>query len=160
MRRHAAPLLAVLALVGCGGDGETTTVTVTVTTAAEATTPPSLPSPLPADGTLPVDEFNAYAEDVAEPWENDPAAVVGMFVEAGANDAARRSFEATSRDEGATATATLTLDGLFDDSVRAQRYDVELERRPDRSWQLVAASWAQRCHTGRGHEDFTPEPCL
>jgi hypothetical protein len=152
-------LLAVLALAGCGGDGETTTVTVATTVAAEASAPAPLPLPLP-DGTLPVDEFNAYTESVAEDWESDLGAVVGTFVDAGRIDAARRSFESTARDEGSTATATLTFDGLLDDSVRALRYDVELSRRDDGTWTIESAKWAQRCQQSRGHQAFLPEPCV
>lgn len=158
--RRAAPVAAILALAGCGGDGETTTVTVTVTTTAEATVPPRLPFPLPADGTLPVAEFNAYTNKIDEPWERDVVAVVNAFVEAGAVDAARHSVETTARGEGTSATARFTLDGLFDDSVRSLRYDVELTRRNDRGWELVSATWAQRCHAGRGHQDFRPERCV
>ena len=105
-------------------------------------------------------DFNAYAEEVDEPWERDLASTAAAFVDAGAGDATRTSFESTSRDEGATATATLVLDGLLDDSVRARRYDFELRRRGDRTWELIAATWAQRCRQGRGHQDFSPELCL
>ena len=27
-------------------------------------------------------------------------------------------------------------------------------------YRLTQASWGQQCQPGRGHEDFTPEPCL
>lgn len=158
--RRLALLLALVAASGCGGAGETTTVTVATTVAAEAPAPPALPSPLPGDGILPVAGFNGYTEEVDEPWERDLASTVAAFVDAGAADATRTSFESTSRDEGATATATLVLDGLLDDSVRSRRYDVELRRRGDRTWELVAATWSQRCRTGRGHQDFSPEPCV
>ena len=158
--RRLALLALVAAAAGCGGDGETTTVTVATTVAGEATAPPPLPSPLPEDGILPVEEFNAYTQEVDEPWEHDLASVASAFVDAGATDAARRSFASTSRDEGATATATLILDGLFDDSVRARRYDYELRRRQNGTWELLSATWAQSCRAGRGHEDFTAEPCI
>jgi hypothetical protein len=156
--------LALLALAagaaGCGGDGETTTVTVTTTVAAEAATPPALPSPLPADGTLRVDDFNAYTDEADEPWERDLASVVSAFVDAGATDSALRTFDAVSRDEGANATATLILQGLFDDSIRALRYDAELRRRQNGTWELLSATWSQACRAARGHQAFTPEPCL
>jgi hypothetical protein len=158
--RRAASLLAVLALAGCGGDGETTTVTVATTVAAEAGDPPPLPSPLPEDGTLPVDEFNAYTESIDEHWERDAASVVSAFVGAGGTESSRRSFEATVRGEGSAATATLVLDGLLDDSVRALRYDAELRRLGSGAWELVSATWSQRCRAGRGHQDFSPELCL
>lgn len=160
MTRRTAFLSVVLVAAGCGGGGGTTTVTVATTVAAEAPAPPALPSPLPADGILPVAAFNGYAEEVDEPWERDLASTVAAFVDAGAADATRTSFESTSRDEGATATATLVLDGLLDDSVRARRHDFELRRRGDRTWELVAATWAQRCRPGRGHQDFSTEPCV
>jgi hypothetical protein len=154
-------LFALLLLAaGCGGDGETTTVTVATTVAGESTAPPALPAPLPEDGTLPVEEFNAYTEEADEPWERDLASVVGAFVDAGATDASSRAFEATTRGEGSSATATLTLDGLFDDSVRARRYDAELRRRGDGTWELLTATWSQRCRAGRGHQDFSAELCL
>ena len=159
--RRLAVVLAVAAAGGCGGETRTLTVTTTVTaTAAEVTPPPRLPFPLPEDGVLPVEEFNAYMEKVDAPWERDLASVVGAFVEAGASDAASRSFESTVRGEGASATATMTFDGLFDDSVRTQRYDFELARRADGTWEVASASWAQRCRQGRGHQDFRPARCV
>jgi hypothetical protein len=158
--RRSALLLAVLVLAGCGGDGETTTVTVATTVEAPAGDPPPLPSPLPEDGTLPVDEYNAYAETVDEHWERDVASVVSAFVGAGKTEASRRSFEATVRGEGSAATATLILDGLLDDSVRALRYDAELRRLGSGAWELVSATWSQRCRQGRGHQEFSSDLCL
>lgn len=159
--RRLALLLALLASAGCGGgDGETITVTVTATGAADAETPPPLPSPLPDDGTLPVDDFNAYAERVDEHWERDLASVLSAFVGTGGVDAARQSFAATVRGEGSAATVTLLRDGLLDDSVRSLRFDAELRRLGSGAWELVSATWSQRCRAGRGHADFTAEPCL
>lgn len=156
--RRLVVLLALLAAAGCGGgDGETITVTETV--GVRVPLPPDLPAPLPESGTLPVDAFNAYTASVDERWERDLGALVGVFVDAGATDAAHRSFEATTRGEGSAATATLVLDGLFDDSVRARRYDVELRKLGNGAWELLSASWSQRCRAGRGHQDFSPEPC-
>jgi hypothetical protein len=161
VRRTALLAVLALALAGCGGDRETTTVTVATTVGAE-TTPPRLflPSPLTEDGTLPVDVYNAYAETIVEHWEHDLGSVLSTFVAAGLTDAARRSFEATTRGEGSAATATLILDGLLDDSIRALRYDVEARRLSGGAWELVSATWSQRCRAGRGHQDFSPEPCV
>jgi hypothetical protein len=107
-----------------------------------------------------VDGFNAYAETVDEQWERDVVAVVSAFAGAAGADAARQSFEATVRGEGSAATATLVRDGLLDDSVRTLRYDAELRRLGSGAWELVSATWSQRCRAGRGHQDFTPEPCV
>lgn len=175
-------LLAVLLASGCAGGDESAVETVTVTTATTVTvattaeTEPEtetgtttaapgtwngLAEPLPADGTLPVDEFDAYAESVEEPWERDLAATASEYVGPEASDAPSVSFQATSGPEGGAPTnATLTLDGLLDDSVRARRYDLTLSRREDGTWRIDAASWSQRCRQGRGHQTFTPAPCL
>ena len=169
-------MLLLLASACAGGkDAATETVTVTkattvtvpdttagtTTTTTTATTSPRLPSPLPADGTLPVDAFNSYTESIDEPWEHDLAALTDAFVEAGASDATQRSFQATSSGEGGgSATATLTLGGLLDDSVRALRYDLVLSARDDGTWTVDSASWSQRCQEGRGHQGFSAAPCV
>jgi hypothetical protein len=175
MRRLPA-LLAVLLASACTGDDESattvtvttaTTVTVTETTITETTTVPApagtwtgLQEPLPADGILPVNAFNAYAESVDEPWERDLAATVDEFVGRDEAEAPSVSFQATSGPEGGGPTsASLLLDGLLDDSVRARRYDLTLGRRPDGTWRIDSASWAQRCQEGRGHQAFTPALC-
>jgi len=176
-------VVVLLASACAGGDGDatgtltvTTAKTVTVTTTTGKTpaptpattagtstggTPPTrprLPFPLPPDGTLPVAAFNAYMESVDEPWERDLAALTDAFVDAAASDVTQRSFQATS--SGASASASLTLGGLLDDSVRARRYELELESRGDGTWTIAAATWSQRCQEGRGHQTFLPRPCL
>ena len=170
-------LLVVLLASGCAGDDESATETVTVTTATTVTVaatttqttteavPPGRwsgpPEPLPANGMLPVDAFNAYAESVDEPWERDLAATTYEFVGREESEAPSVSFQASSGPEGDGPTsASLLLDGLLDDSVRARRFDLTLSRRQDGTWRLVSASWAQRCQEGRGHQAFTPALCL
>ena len=175
--RRLLVFVAILFASGCAGDDETASETVTVTTASTVTVtetvttttaPPAttappgdwegLPQPLPADGTLPVDAFNAYAESIDEPWERDLAGVTDEFI--GDTEASSRSFQATTAGEGGSANASLLLDGLFDDSVRSRRYDLTLSRRDDGTWRIDTAQWAQRCHEGRGHQAFSPAPCL
>ncbi len=170
MLRSAALLLVLLA-GACGGDDEATetvtvtepvTVTETVPSGTTTTAPPGswagIPEPPPADGTLPVDEFNAYAESVDEPWERDIALVTAEFVQREEMETGSSSYQGTSN--GDTATTSLVLDGLADDSVRARRYDLTLSRRPDGTWLIDSARWAQRCQPGRGHQAFTPELCV
>ena len=57
-------------------------------------------------------------------------------------------------------TVTVTLDGLLDDSVRAQRFVLVLSQNDDGEWRLDSAATAQRCQPGRGHQAFSPEPCV
>jgi hypothetical protein len=103
--------------------------------------------PYPADGVLSVDGFRAYADSVDADWERDPAALAREFV--------RADGQTTVSDS----RVTLLRDSLEDDSVRAERYLLDLERDGD-VWTLKSARWEQRCHVGRGHQDFSPELCL
>ena len=147
--RTAAALLAGLALLaaGCaGGDEEP---------------PPAgwagLPRPLPADGSLPVEQFDDYAESVDEPWEREPRELARVYTRADELDGALRVTELrTDRD----ATVAVEVDRLADDSIRTLRFDLELERRDDGTWRLASARWRQRCQRGRGHQDLSPELCL
>jgi hypothetical protein len=172
--RSLPVLLALLLASACTSDDESGAETVTVTSAVTVTTTVTtggttaapgnwegLPQPLPADGTLSVDAFNAHAESVDEPWEHDLSETVDELIGRDATNAGSVSFQATSGPEGGgPADATLLLGGLLDDSVRARRYSLTLSRRPDGTWRVDAASWSQRCHDGRGHQAFSPEPCL
>jgi hypothetical protein len=105
-----------------------------------------------------VDAFNAHAESVDEPWERDLAKVTDEFLTLGEQESGSRSFQSTSN--GGNASATLVIDGLADDSVRARSYELTFSRRDDGTWKVESAHWAQRCHEGRGHQDFSPEPCV
>jgi hypothetical protein len=54
---------------------------------------------------------------------------------------------------------TVTLDGLLDDSVRAERWLLVFE--PENgTYNLTSAVRTLRCQPGRGHDDFSAEPCL
>lgn len=55
--------------------------------------------------------------------------------------------------------ATIIFDGIQDDSVRAYRFDIDLNKTSDNMWQLqdIIESW--RCWDDRGHQDFSIKPC-
>ena len=57
------------------------------------------------------------------------------------------------------ATATVTVFGIRDDSVRDQRHQLTLERKSAR-WVVVRDLDTQRCRKGRGHQDFSSLKCL
>jgi hypothetical protein len=130
----------------------TTATTVTITETSTGTTG------APSSGVLPVDAFNANAERVDEPWERDLAKITDEFLAIREQESGGRSFNSTS--SGDSASASLLVDGLGDDSVRARRYELTFTRRADGTWRIDSATWVQRCHAGRGHQDFSPEPCL
>jgi hypothetical protein len=137
-------LMAILVLVlatsvaACGG--------------ADDSPPPAswggLQRPYPADGVLPVEDFRAYAESLDADWERDPEALAREY---------------TQVTDGAVTVddkrVTLLRGSLEDDSVRAERYLLDVEREDD-VWTLVRARWEQRCHEQRGHQEFSPELCV
>ena len=113
-----------------------------------------------ADGTVAVDGFNSYAESVDETWEGSAALAAGEFLRLDERSAVRTTIEATASPEGiGPEEVVVTLDGLADDSVRAERWTLRLEPEGD-VFTLTEARWAQRCQPGRGHQDFSPELCV
>ncbi len=69
------------------------------------------------------------------------------------------SREATASRSGDEAEVTLTYEGIRDDSVRAERHVMKLVREGGR-WRVVSDRVTRSCREGRGHQEFTPEPCL
>jgi hypothetical protein len=54
---------------------------------------------------------------------------------------------------------TATVDHLLDDSTATVRDQLHFDQADDGSIALTSGSWSQRCQPGRGHEDFSIEPC-
>ena len=165
MRALPAALAAVVLVSGCTGDDESATETITVTTPSDRHRDRDDGRDDGRDdrrragsGELPVAAFNARAERVDEPWERDLRQTTDRFLALPAQESGNTSFQGTS--SGDTGSASLLVDGLGDDSVRARRYELTFTRRADGTWKIESASWAQRCQQGRGHQTFSPEPCL
>ena len=145
-----ALVVPTLAFGGCGGDDD------------EERTWPGPQRPLPADGTLPVEDFADYAddEDVDEPWERSPALAAAEYLRLDEADAPQVTIESDAGPEGGgPAQVTVTLDRLLDDSIQTQRFVLDFTRQGE-TWRLDRGTWAQRCKPGRGHEDFSPENCI
>ena len=53
----------------------------------------------------------------------------------------------------------VTLDGLADDSVRAERWTLGFEEAADGVYELTGALRELRCQEGRGQRDFAGEAC-
>jgi len=141
---YAAFFLA-LVVTGCGGEGGATWA--------------GPPDPA-SDGTVAVEDFSAYQDDVDEPWEGSAAMAAAEFLRLDERAAARTTIEGRASAEGAgPEIVTVTLDGLFDDSIRSERWTLTFEPEGE-TYRLTAAEWALRCHPGRGHEDFSAEPCV
>jgi hypothetical protein len=144
----AVALLCAAFLAGCdGGNGNGD---------EPAWTGPPEPA---ADGSVSIEEFAAYQADVDERWERAAETAAAEFVRVDETDAARLTIARSATGEGeGPQTVLVTLDGLFDDSVRAERWTLLFE--PDgETFTLSDARWSQRCQPGRGHQAFTPAPC-
>ena len=143
MRYVLAATFCAFLLAGCGGDDAEEAATT-----APAPTWDGLAELRPRDGVLDVEEFRAYTESVDEEFEADPEALVREYL---------RVEDGEVTTDGPR--TTLLRDSLEDDSVRAERWLLDLAREGE-TWTIVAARWEQRCHENRGHQDFTPELCI
>lgn len=113
-------------------------------------------------GEVAVGEFNAYLESARPPWAISPlrASLEFLAVEEPLALTTSVVMEASPPEGADEALVTVTEDGLADDSVGAIRYVLEFERQADGSWRLLSATWAQRCQSRRGHQDFSTELCV
>lgn len=142
--RHVLLLTTLaLGLAGCGSGEE----------AAPGETQPAIEwagvaEPRPQGGELEVDSFRRYAETVDAEWERAPDSVVREYL---GLDFGTVTVAGTE--------AVLLRENLEDDSVQAERWVVELERDGE-AWTVARARWQQRCHRGRGQQDFGNELCL
>jgi hypothetical protein len=150
VRAAAVPAVAlVLLATACAGGTDDT----------EADVPrwDGPPQPLPADGAVPVDAFDEYALAVDKAWERSPEDVASTFTAAARRDGVLTIGVGAG---GPDTPVTVQLDDLADDSIRTVRYELVLEPRDDGTWRIESAAWSQRCRAGRGHQGFSPEPCL
>ena len=139
----AASVLALTFAAGCGDS------------VADVEPPTRQP-----DGTASVEEFAEYAESVDEDWERSPVMAAGTFLRLDERTAAKTTIEGVASAEGTgPEVVTVTLDGLLDDSVRAERWILTFVPE-DEIYHLTEASWAQRCQPERGQQDFSTEACV
>lgn len=149
MRLTVILLLCALALAGCDGSGDDSEA---------AWSGPPAPS---ADGTVSVDGFVEYQDGVDEPWERSAALAAGEFLRLDERTATRTTIDARaeSGEGGGPQVVVVTLDGLLDDSVRAERWTLRFEQEDD-VYVLTEALREQRCRPGRGHQGYSPAACV
>ncbi len=134
----------VLAVAACGGD--------------ERPSWSGPPTPLPADGNLPVDGFREYLEAVDEPWERSSVGLATAYaLPLTRGNSLDTQFETSGLDGDAIVSVTL---GLLDDSVRELRLVLRFDPLSDGEYRLLEATWVQRCHDGRGHQGWSRELCV
>jgi hypothetical protein len=113
------------------------------------------------DGTVAVDRFNALLDTHQPDWQGSPVDVAVVFSHFAPDATSERADLATSEviESSTRERVQVTLTGIGDDSIAAERYGVELVR-GDLGWRLQSAQWSQRCQPRRGHQDFTTELCV
>jgi hypothetical protein len=156
--RLVAGLALLVLAVGCAGYGDDDDESSEARTTQAA---PPVPQPENGSGSLPVADFNAFLDRTQPAFATSALQTAIEFANAGEGQAASTSVEVEEGAEGSSgeASVTLTREGLADDSVRAVRYEVLLDKNGDGTWRLRSAKRLQRCHQGRGHQDFSPQLC-
>jgi hypothetical protein len=143
---YAAVCLTALALAGCDGNGD------------DGPTWGGPPDPA-ADGSVVIDEFVELQAEVDERWERSAEMLAAEFLRLDERTATHTTIDGISEGEGeGPRLVTVTLDGLLDDSVRAERWMLVVEP-GDEGYTLASAIRTLQCQPGRGHEEFTAEPC-
>ena len=143
----AALLLSVAVLAGCGND-----VDVDLVWAG----PPD-PSP---GGIVSTNGFATYQEGVDEHWERSATMAAAEFLRLDERTAVRTTIDGKAQGEGTgPQTVTVTLDGLLDDSVRAERWTLAFDQEGE-TYLLTNALREQRCQPGRGHQGFSADDCV
>jgi hypothetical protein len=114
-----------------------------------------------ANGTVAVDRFNSLLDAQTPAWQDSPVDVAVVFSHFAIDARTERgTLSTTEAVESSThERVQVTLTGLGDDSIAAERYDVALVRGA-LGWRPESVKWTQRCQPRRGHQDFTTELCV
>lgn len=152
-------LAGALLLALCACEDVPATSSPTAHEKGESATPSATGSPwagarfLP-DGQVDVSGFNAHLDARAE-VASDAATVARLLFRLAEDQAEVRQV-----DDDGQSTVTLTVDtSMVDDSVSSQRFEAVLER-SGAGWHVLEARWSQACRSGRGHTDYSAEPCV
>jgi len=144
---YAALLLAAASLTACGNDVDVELVW-------------GGPPDQNSAGIVSTDGFAAYQEHVDEHWERSAAMAAAEFLRLDERTATRTTIEGKASAEGmGPQTVTVTLDGLADDSIRAERWSLAFEQDGE-TYRLTTALREQRCQPNHGHQGFSADDCL
>ena len=108
-------------------------------------------------------EFNKTVVEAAgksEAWTMDPVLVALKL--AGPSEGMTQNIERIygSAESPDAAEVMITNEKLPDDSVMGQRFVIVLGKNDDGSWTVKSAGKAVKCQEGRGHQDYSKEPCM
>lgn len=133
----------------------------TTTTSPTSRLAPGWPGRLDVDvgsGVVMAPGFNKFVEDVAPSWAQDPRETARMLTEPTRKPERLEILEPVGN--GDQTVVTVTVSNFTDDSVFAARYRFVLLVGQDGLHRFVEGRWSQQCQPGRGHQDFSHEPCV
>jgi hypothetical protein len=135
----------------------------TTTTTAPPRPEPEWPGDLDVDldtGAVAAPGFNEWIADTQPAWADD-ARQTAVMLTPPVSDPAEVVTVGEPVDDGALVAVTVTVSNLLDDSTEAVRYHFRLDSADvDGLFRFVEGSYSWRCQPGRGHQDFTTEPCI
>lgn len=134
---------------------------------SSAAAPPTAPTAAPPETSLPERapsprDASAFGAWLArhEHARDLPVLVAHAFAGVEARNVAV-SVSYASGESALRATATVTLDGLLDDSVRGEEHVLTFARDAvGAPWRFEQATSRVRCWQGRGHTEFSAAPCI
>jgi hypothetical protein len=100
--------------------------------------------------------LNALIDATAPSWARDPADAALLALGDSIREGTRSVATTT---DGERHVVTVLFEDLPDDSATASRYVLVFDLADDGFVRFVSGSYGQRCQPGRGHQDFTPDPC-
>lgn len=110
-----------------------------------------------------LEEFEEYiAQDPTRVHDADPyATAIAMFADYLREQEGRRSETiSVEYDWNGGAIATITIVGLADNSLAAERIRLDFKRGSDSIWNLVWMGRQHRCQEGRGSQTWTTQNCF
>ena len=107
-------------------------------------------------GVVTAPGLNEYIDENAPSWAADPDTLAYQLVPwIGPNERVTVEF-----DDAESPIITITTSGFLDDSVAASQRMITTELGDDGLLRFVTGTYGQQCQPGRGHQDFSTEPCI
>jgi hypothetical protein len=99
------------------------------------------------------------ADAKGEEWTADPVLVSLKFIgpSAGMTQTIERTYD--NPESPKAAQVTITNEKLLDDSIMAVRHKLVLNKHENGSWVIESSGKAIKCWEGRGHANYSKEPC-
>lgn len=114
-------------------------------------------------------EHNAFnevvkAEQSNEKWASHPVAVSLLFIKhyRDGDKVVEHQEQITLKstpERFVDAVVTIERSGFLDDSIAGDKYVIVLGRQPGNEWLIESAQYGRRCREGRGHANYSNEPC-